>query len=353
ARGGIGAGRDVAARPRVSPRRELGDPARDVAPRHRRHGTPRALADRGRVRDGAHGLHVLPASRRSEGDGGAQRATRDGARRGARGRLPRSRGGPVPVALGGRRVRGAPDPRSLASRRARADRSPGARGGSRARPRSRAEQRVHARLRLARRDTDSGRRRRIGARARGGLGARGGAHRAALAAPSAGARRGHRAGAPVRATAAEHRAAGVANHPLPRGAPMRAPSGAPTGAVTRLVQAVSLVTVFGLLYGAARLAPPLREHLGEIAAIGFLLLCGTLLSELLETIGLPRLSGYLLAGVVAGPHVLHLVDHHTVERLSPVNTLALALIAIAGGAELRVSMLKSVARSVAWALLLQ
>ncbi|HLV66457.1 MAG TPA: sodium:proton exchanger [Polyangiaceae bacterium] len=134
---------------------------------------------------------------------------------------------------------------------------------------------------------------------------------------------------------------------------MSAPSGAPKGVVTRLVQAVSLVTVFGLLYGAARLAPPLREHLGEIAAIGFLLLCGTLLSELLETIGLPHLSGYLLAGVVAGPHVLHLVDHHTVERLSPVNTLALALIAIAGGAELRVSMLKSVARSVAWALLLQ
>jgi Kef-type K+ transport system membrane component KefB len=78
-----------------------------------------------------------------------------------------------------------------------------------------------------------------------------------------------------------------------------------------------------------------------------------LMSELLETIGLPHLSGYLLAGIIGGPHVLHLVDHHTVEELSPVNTLALSLIALAGGAELRVETLRSVARSLAWATLIQ
>jgi Kef-type K+ transport system membrane component KefB len=78
-----------------------------------------------------------------------------------------------------------------------------------------------------------------------------------------------------------------------------------------------------------------------------------LFSELLETIGLPHLSGYLLAGIIGGPHVLHLVDHQTVDDLSPVNTLALALIALAGGAELRVATLRSVGRSVAYGLLLQ
>ncbi|HTA90638.1 MAG TPA: cation:proton antiporter, partial [Polyangiaceae bacterium] len=87
--------------------------------------------------------------------------------------------------------------------------------------------------------------------------------------------------------------------------------------------------------------------------IGFLLLAGTLLSELLETIGLPHLSGYLLAGIIGGPDVLHLVDHHTVDELSPINTLALSLIALAGGAELRVDTLRSVARGLAWATLLQ
>jgi Kef-type K+ transport system membrane component KefB len=88
-----------------------------------------------------------------------------------------------------------------------------------------------------------------------------------------------------------------------------------------------------------------------IAALGFLLLAGILLSELCELVGLPHLSGYLLAGIVAGPHVLHLVDHDTVERLSMVNTLALALIALAGGAELRIADLREGLRSLGWSML--
>jgi Kef-type K+ transport system membrane component KefB len=122
---------------------------------------------------------------------------------------------------------------------------------------------------------------------------------------------------------------------------------------TRAIQLVSLLVTFGVLYGVTKVAPELETHLGTVAAVGFLLLAGTLMSELLETIGLPHLSGYLLAGIVGGPDVLHLVDHHTVDELSPVNTLALSLIALAGGAELRLETLRSVARGLAWATLLQ
>jgi len=124
-------------------------------------------------------------------------------------------------------------------------------------------------------------------------------------------------------------------------------------ASTRLIQLFSLLVTFGVLYGVTRVTPELESHLGTVAAIGFLLLAGTLMSELLETIGLPHLSGYLLAGIIGGPHILHLVDHNTVVELSPINTLALSLIALAGGAELRVSTLKSVARSLVWSTLLQ
>lgn len=125
------------------------------------------------------------------------------------------------------------------------------------------------------------------------------------------------------------------------------------GLATRLVQALALGIVFLMVFAATRLVPELEGGLSIVSAIGFLLLAGTLTSELLETIGLPHLSGYLLAGIVGGPHLLHLVDHHTVERLSPVNTLALALIALGGGAELRVSTLREVGRSVAYALSMQ
>ncbi|HEY0467652.1 MAG TPA: cation:proton antiporter [Polyangiaceae bacterium] len=129
--------------------------------------------------------------------------------------------------------------------------------------------------------------------------------------------------------------------------------GAKKTAATRAIQAASLLITFGVLYGVTRVTPELETHLGTVAAIGFLLLAGTLMSELLETIGLPHLSGYLLAGIIGGPHVLHLVDHHTVTELSPVNTLALSLIALAGGAELRIDTLRSVARGLAWATLIQ
>jgi Kef-type K+ transport system membrane component KefB len=125
------------------------------------------------------------------------------------------------------------------------------------------------------------------------------------------------------------------------------------GVVTRLVQATALCVIFALLYATTRTAPEFESRLDTVAAVGFLLLAGTLMSELLETIGLPHLSGYSLAGILGGPHVLRLVDHHTVEQLVPVNTFAVALIAIAGGAEMRFDALRQVARSVGVALLLQ
>ncbi len=122
---------------------------------------------------------------------------------------------------------------------------------------------------------------------------------------------------------------------------------------TRAVQAGALAVVFGLLYMATKVSPELGGKLGVVAALGFLLLAGTLLSELLETIGLPHLSGYILAGIIGGPHVLHLVDHQTVEALAPINPLSIAMIALAGGAELRMDLLRRVARSLSIATAVQ
>ena len=128
---------------------------------------------------------------------------------------------------------------------------------------------------------------------------------------------------------------------------------APKALGTRASQAFLLVLVFALLYFATRAVPEIHGGVGAIAAVGFLLLAGTLASELVEAIGIPHLTGYLVAGILAGPHVLNLVDHETVERLSPINALALALIALAGGAELKLDLVKQGARSLAWATLIQ
>jgi Kef-type K+ transport system membrane component KefB len=132
-----------------------------------------------------------------------------------------------------------------------------------------------------------------------------------------------------------------------------AAAAAPKGLGTRLVQGAVLVLLFGLLFLTVRAVPEIHEGVGTIAAVGFLLLVGTLMSELVETIRVPHLTGYLLAGIIAGPHVLKLIDHHTVVNLNRANALALALIALEGGAELKLAIVKKGLKSLMWATLLQ
>jgi Kef-type K+ transport system membrane component KefB len=125
------------------------------------------------------------------------------------------------------------------------------------------------------------------------------------------------------------------------------------GTFTRLAHGL-LLGVFGvLLFFVTRAAPEAEGGLWTIAAIGFLLLAGTLTSELLEPLGLPHLTGYLLAGIVSGPHVLRLIDEHSVKNLAPVNTLALSLIALTGGAELEFSAVRKSAKSLGASTLVQ
>ncbi|APR83559.1 Trk system potassium uptake protein TrkA [Minicystis rosea] len=134
---------------------------------------------------------------------------------------------------------------------------------------------------------------------------------------------------------------------------MTAHDAAPKAGWTRVVQAIVLVALFGLLHATTRAVPVFDSNAGTISAVGFLLLTGTLASELVEVIGLPHLSGYLLAGIIAGPHVLHLIDHHAVEEMTSVNALALALIALEGGAELKIEAIKKGLRSLSIATLVQ
>lgn len=128
---------------------------------------------------------------------------------------------------------------------------------------------------------------------------------------------------------------------------------APKGPLNHLIHVVVLALLFAMLYAATRAVPETGGPAAIIASIGFLLLAGTLASELLEPFGLPHLTGYIAAGIIAGPHVLHLVDHDTVSEISRVNTFALALIALAGGAELRIEMVKKGLRSLGWHSLVQ
>jgi Kef-type K+ transport system membrane component KefB len=116
--------------------------------------------------------------------------------------------------------------------------------------------------------------------------------------------------------------------------------------LTRLGQLVALALVFAAYFAAVHMRGASEGGRSVVAATGFLLLSGMLTSELFEILKLPHLTGYIAAGVLSGPYVLHFIDHDAVRSLELVNTLALALIALAGGLELRVADVKAVAKGV-------
>lgn len=124
-------------------------------------------------------------------------------------------------------------------------------------------------------------------------------------------------------------------------------------AIGRLFDSVGLFVVLAVLWTGVHFAPGHGGDAALVATLGFSLLAGTLLSELVEIIGVPHLTGYLAAGMLAGPHILHLIDHTTVDRLTPVNTLALSLIALEGGAHLKMDALKRDVKSLASATIVQ
>ncbi len=76
--------------------------------------------------------------------------------------------------------------------------------------------------------------------------------------------------------------------------------------------------------------------------IGLLLLCGLLFGRIVKLMGLPNVTGYLLAGLIVGPYVLGIVSQEAVEGISIVSEMALGFIALSIGAEFKLSYFKKV-----------
>jgi Kef-type K+ transport system membrane component KefB len=101
---------------------------------------------------------------------------------------------------------------------------------------------------------------------------------------------------------------------------------------------LALVLVLSLVVVARRAG---LEDTGRFAtmALGFVLIVAALLGEAGEAVRLPRVTGYLLVGLCAGPAVLDLVTTGMAQQLRLVNGLAVALIAFSAGMELDVAQL--------------
>ena len=82
-----------------------------------------------------------------------------------------------------------------------------------------------------------------------------------------------------------------------------------------------------------------------LLVFGFLILAAYTVGEIVTLVKLPKVTGYLFAGLLFGPSALGAVSAHSIAELAPVSRLAVALIAFLAGAELRWAELRERARS--------
>ncbi len=82
-----------------------------------------------------------------------------------------------------------------------------------------------------------------------------------------------------------------------------------------------------------------------LAAIGFVVLAAFAIAELGGRLSLPKVTGYILSGVVLGPFAADVLSQNVVEDMTMFSTLALGLIATTAGLELDLKALAKLART--------
>lgn len=87
------------------------------------------------------------------------------------------------------------------------------------------------------------------------------------------------------------------------------------------------------------------------AAVGLLLIGAWMFGRVVETIGLPRITGYLIFGIGIGPGAMGLVSKDALASISLVNELAIAVIALIAGGEIRVRQLLEMIKPIVFLLL--
>ncbi len=114
-----------------------------------------------------------------------------------------------------------------------------------------------------------------------------------------------------------------------------------------MIALLLLLAVTGLMQAARSFSSVVGASATELA-FGFLLLAAYFTARVVSQLGLPRLTGYLLAGVLAGPFVLDLVTTDMAGSLRIVNGVATCILGLTAGSELNLKRVRPVARTLRW-----
>jgi Kef-type K+ transport system membrane component KefB len=108
--------------------------------------------------------------------------------------------------------------------------------------------------------------------------------------------------------------------------------------VSRRVPALAIV--LALAFGIGLLVDIDASRRTTALALGVALLAASVSGDLLERLRLPRLTGYLLFGVICGPYLLNIITRPMARDLRALDGLAVALIALVAGLEMNVGRLR-------------
>lgn len=86
----------------------------------------------------------------------------------------------------------------------------------------------------------------------------------------------------------------------------------------------------------------------SLLGFGVIVLASQRIGQVFSTFKLPLISGYLFAGILAGPFVLNFIGTETVADLRFLDDLSLAFIAFAAGSELNLKEMQSHLKSIVW-----
>ena len=86
-------------------------------------------------------------------------------------------------------------------------------------------------------------------------------------------------------------------------------------------------------------------EINALLALGIAIMLGLLSTRVMKKIGLPNVTGYLVIGLVIGPHCLKLINAEVAESLSIISSVALGFIAFSIGVEFKLSHIKEIGKS--------
>ncbi len=85
-----------------------------------------------------------------------------------------------------------------------------------------------------------------------------------------------------------------------------------------------------------------------VLAIGIIIVAGFLGGLAAEKLKLPRITGYIIVGVLLSPSILNIIPTETIGSLGIITDIALGIIAYLIGSSLKIESLRGLGKSIAW-----